>query len=34
MDEDRLYLRVALHFAHEGRDFWKIGARSYNVDDF
>jgi len=34
MDEDRLDLRVALHFADERRDFREIGTGAYNVDDF
>jgi hypothetical protein len=34
VDEDGLDLGMALHFAHQGRDFRKIGAGAYNVDNF
>ncbi len=34
MDEDRLDLGVALHFAHERRNFGEIGTGAYDVDDF
>ena len=34
VDEHRLNLRVALHFAHERRDFREIGTGPYYVDDF
>lgn len=34
VDKDWLDLRVAMHFAHERRDFGEIGTGPYNVDDF
>lgn len=34
MNEERLDIRVALHFAHQRRNFGKVGARPNDVHDF
>jgi len=34
MNEDRVNIGMALHFAHERRDFGEVGARADNVKDF
>jgi len=34
VDEDRFDLRMALHLAHERRNFGEIGTGAYDVDDF
>ena len=33
VNEDRLDLRVALHFAHQRRDFDQVRARADNVEE-
>jgi len=34
VDEDGIDFRMALHLVHEGRDFWEVGARADDIQDF